>query len=669
MFGNQKIPNRGARPLMGETGRKFPVHMPFARARLPLFLTLSLVTVIAGSSMMYDVLSANGTSAFELVLLSFFVINFGWISISFWTGCVGFFIRVFNRDPLTLARHKVTPVKDLGDFPTAVVMPVYNEDVTRSLAGFEASLRSLVSTGHGHNFDFYLLSDSQNEAIKAQELKAWQAFEQRLGPLARRVFYRNRTDNRHRKVGNIADFCERWGQYYQAMLVLDADSVMTGECMVQMAKRLKSDPEIGLVQTVPTPVRQETLFGRFLQFAAGLCSPMLSAGLAFWQTDNANYWGHNAIIRISAFRDSCGLPTLPGKAPFGGEVLSHDFVEAALMRRAGWKVVLDADLKGSYEEVPGNMLDYAARDRRWLQGNLQHLGLLNMSGITLVSRLHLLLGGVAYLSSLFWMIMLMLSTVDAIWRAVAPAQYFTSAYQLFPDWPVAKTGMIFSLLTITVAVLLLPKLLAAICEGIRNRQAYGGWFKLSLSLAIEVVFAMLIAPIMMFFHACFVLATLAGKNIVWNAQPREARLVPWREAFVKTWWLSLIAILWAGITAYYSMGFFLWLLPVVIGLIFAAPIIRYSSSGTVGQWLRARGLFLTPEESAPERVLLEMPELIDQVASSLRVTGAEAAHKPYLKPALFRPMPVQQLFGRAGVEKARRLGPGGGLLVAKNSSV
>ncbi|WP_317931627.1 glucans biosynthesis glucosyltransferase MdoH [Halioxenophilus sp. WMMB6] len=614
--------------------------------RLVIFFLVNLVSIVAGGAMMFDILSANETTVFELVLLGLFIITYGWICIAFWTGVVGFFFQWFRRDPLTLA--KLAPESnvpaDLNGFRTAVIMPIYNEDVERVFAGFEASIQSLLATGHGSGFDFYLLSDSQKPLIKEAELKAWRALQERLGAFAQHTYYRNRTQNSYRKVGNVAEFCQRWGRYYQAMIVLDADSVMTGSCMVELSAKLKSNPDVGLIQTVPIPVRQSTFFGRFLQFAASLCSPMLATGLAFWQTDNANYWGHNAIIRVTAFVAACGLPKLPGKAPFGGEILSHDFVEAALLRRAGWQVVLDANQGGSYEEVPGNMLDYATRDRRWLQGNIQHLGLLTMSGVSLLSRLHFLLGALAYLSSFIWLMMLLLSSLDAVARALVSDQFFTSSYQLFPVWPIAKTDVIAGLMAITSCLLFAPKIMALILAWRNHPNLFGGRLRLMLSAVIEIVFAVAIAPVMMFFHTVFLLSTLSGVDSPWQAQPREGRLVSWRDAFRRTWLASVMAIVWAGLTAHFTISYFYWLLPVIVGMFLAAPIVRWSSSVWLGRWLREQGLLVCPAEAEEPVELQVIPEGIARVAADLNSSQSYDNSLPTLLPDLSYTMPQQALF-------------------------
>lgn len=572
--------------------------MPFKTLRVWLFAIAALGMSGYGISIMFEILNSNGMTLLEYALLVLFSITFAWIVTAFCSGTIGFLLQLLRIDPLTLKRIKPITFDEqaLAQQKTAVVMPIYNEDTHRVIAGFEVSLQSLKETGQLANFDFYLLSDTQDPEIAKNELNAWHALCERLGDTAKHVFYRRREDNKNRKVGNLTEFCERWGSNYDHMIVLDADSVMTGKCMLDLTTSMLNNPQAGLIQTIPIPVRQDTFFGRFLQFASVLYSPMLATGSAFWQTDKANYWGHNAIIRVDAFITCCGLPTLKGNAPFGGEILSHDFVEASLLHSAGWDVLLIPDIEGSYEEVPSNILDYAVRDRRWVQGNIQHLGLLSSPKLKLMSKFHFLLGATAYISSLIWLSMLALSTIDAVTRALNSDVYFNRVYQLFPTWQIAKTELIDSLLYLTIIVLLLPKLMGVIVTLIHRNKRFGGSIRLILGSLIETVFAIIVAPLMMVFHAYFVLCVFLGKKVKWDAQPREGRMVPWNEAFSYTLFSTLVAIAWGGTAYYFTPVFFWWLSPILLGLLLGAPIIRYSSSIKLGVFLRKMGIFICPSE-------------------------------------------------------------------------
>ncbi|GGY86749.1 hypothetical protein GCM10011613_34910 [Cellvibrio zantedeschiae] len=606
-----------SKPINRDLMPENEIRLPGESLRRLVYALLTVITAISGVYMMYDILSANSITMLEAVILILFAISFCWISTAFWSAVFGFVLLMMRRDPLTL-RSMDSIYNDALPITTrtAVVMPIYNEDTHRVIAGFEATLNSLVATGEIEHFDFFMLSDTTKLDIAQRERDQWQQFTDRIGDLSKQTFYRRREKNLHRKVGNIAEFLQRWGKNYEHMIVLDADSVMSGKCLLRMVRTMQANPRSGLIQTVPIPVRQTTFFGRFVQFAAVLYSPMLATGIAFWQTGAANYWGHNAIIRVKAFIDHCGLPTLPGKAPFGGDILSHDFVEAAMLRRAGWDVFLLADLEGSYEEVPCNIIDYATRDRRWVQGNIQHLGMLGAAGLHPISRLHFLLGATAYISSLIWLLMLVLSTADAVVRALHSNEYFTNStptmehFINLPEWPIAKTGLIIALIVMTTILLLFPKVMGIISTMAHRREQFGGTKAIIRGTIVETAFAVLIAPIMMAFHAYFVISVFLGFKVNWDAQDREGRLLTWGESFARTLRTTIVALAWGYMTFTYAPIFFWWLMPILTGLVLAAPIVRYSSSLELGEKCLKHQIFVSPDETNEDPVLTDLKRLL-----------------------------------------------------------
>lgn len=617
-------------------------HLNTKGEYMRLFIMAMLVipsTALAGWSL-YEIFLPNGLTNLEIAQLGLGLTLFAWLCMAFWTGIIGFVLQLFNIDPLSLRKKQCAPDQDSPLVQKhAVVMPVYNEDTRRIMVGFEACVREIMGSTQAEQFDFFMLSDTRDEQKAEAELRAWNRMTKRLGQYASHVFYRRREENSHRKVGNLKDFCERWGANYESMIVLDADSIMSGERMLDLARRIEQNPETALVQTIPMPVRQDTFFGRFVQFAAHLYSPMLATGLSFWQTDSANYWGHNAIIRIAPFMQHCGLPTLEGRAPFGGEVLSHDFVEAALLRRAGWQAYLLTDTTGSYEEVPSNIVDYAIRDRRWVQGNIQHLGLLKVKGLKTANRLHFLFGAFAYISSLVLFCMLALGTADALIRATSVPDFFVSEYQLFPSWQVARQDMMMVTMWGTAALLFLPKLLGITLALIKRRSEFGGAFSLLKSAILELVMAVLIAPLMMFYHSYFVISVFIGHSVKWEAQEREGRKVPWSVAFKHTQIMSCLAVIWGVTTFYYTPSLFMWLLPVLIGMVLAAPIIRLSSSTHLGVSLRNWGVFVIDQEVKECMALKRL-----RVAMNYFSISQYKAEVPALPDSLWVTMPEQALY-------------------------
>jgi len=516
---------------------------------------------------------------------------------------------------------------------TAVVMPIYNEDTQRVFAGLDTIWSSVKAEAQQDMFDMFILSDTRKPEIAAAEEVAWRAFVERQGAKGR-IFYRRREQNIGRKAGNIADFVRSWGGAYDYAVVLDADSIMTGKSFVQLAGLMDKHPEAGIMQALPMPAGRETLFARLIQFAARLNSPMLANGLVYWQLGEGNYWGHNAILRLRQFAEFCDLPKLPGKPPLGGEILSHDFVEAAFMRRAGYQVWLAADVTGSWEEVPSNVIDYAARDRRWAQGNLQHLGLLPMRGLHWLSRIHLITGVLSYASSPIWLVVLMLSSVIACMEALQGYQYFEpGTYSLFPSWPESRATEIVALLSITLTILLMPKVLGMTLALVNSklRRAYGGGFRLIVSVLVEQVFSTLLAPSMMLFHTSFVLTTLIGKSVSWNAQDRGDRGITFLDALNRHKWHVLFGLAWGAAILSMAPRYIWWLMPILSGLILSVPLTMLTSRASVGKWLRRVGLLLTPEETnTPE----ELVALEERMAG-----GVTAVDGPFHSPKTKIPAP------------------------------
>lgn len=633
------------------------------RLRRALFFGLTLSSSLLATDKMFDILRANGLSILEALSLLLFFVLFTWITGSFWTAVAGFFIRACGRDPAALHQDDAAGIK--LHTRTALIMPIYNEDTDRVAAGLNVIWKSLQSQAEQAAFDLFILSDTRKSDIAAAEEAAWRALVAKHGA-AGRIFYRRRERNAGRKAGNVADFVQRWGAAYENMVVLDADSIMSGRTLVALARLMEKHSNVGIIQALPQPAGRETLFARLIQFGARLNGPMLSSGLAFWQLGEANYWGHNAILRIKPFAQHCALPKLPGKAPLGGEILSHDFVEAAFMRRAGYKVWLLADIDGSWEEVPSNIIDFAARDRRWAQGNMQHIKMLRTRGLHWLNRVHMLTGILSYATSPVWLAVLVLSSIVVCLAAIQGHQYFQpGAYTLFPDWPESRVHEIASMLTVTIVVLLLPKVLGAILalSDPVTRRGFGGARRLFYGLLVEQVFSVLLAPAMMLFHATFVISTLAGNPVVWDAQERGDRGIGFAEAFRRHRWQMLLGLVWGAVILTFAPSYIYWMLPVLFGLLISVPLTVYTSRASLGRKLRELGLLLTPEETQPPVELAELAALQNQPASarleSAAAPGIAAVPAPeplHMEPECFETVSVLDGLGElTGAWRAKAL--------------
>ncbi len=592
-----------------------------------LVATLTLLLVGPAVLLMADLHWRTGMDNWKILHLVLFAVLFSLVAFGAVQAVIGWFCRMGGGD-----RQRI--LKSLGpedeeaplDAPTAIVMPVFNEDTSRIMEGLRVIYRSLEATGRLDSFDFFILSDTTNPNRWVEEESAWVALTRQLGARGR-MFYRKRRVNLNKKAGNLADFCRRWGKRYRYMVVLDADSIMSGEAIVKLVRLMERNPGAGIIQTVPRLVNGETIFARLQQFASRLYGPVFAAGLNYWQQGEANYWGHNAIIRVAPFIEHCSLPELPGVEPFGGRILSHDYVEAALMRRAGWSVWLAVDLEGSYEECPGNLIDFAKRDRRWLQGNLQHAWLVTARGLHAANRLHLALGILAYLASPLWLAFLVVSTVIA-WRYAAtglsPLPIDSFARYLRMGFHAQALLLLFG----TLGLLFLPKLLALFDLARRRGAAaeFGGWPRVIGGAVAETFVFTLIAPVLMLFHSKFIVVTLAGRGVAWVAQRRGADGDPeWREAILTHASHTLIGIGWGGLALWINPAFAAWMSPILLGLALSIPVSLVTGQLGAGRFVQRRRLFLVPEETSPP------PELA-RLARNLEACRRHVQPLPELAP-------------------------------------
>jgi membrane glycosyltransferase len=447
------------------------------------------------------------------------------------------------------------------------------------------------------------LSDSNEPDTLVAERQAWLDLCASVNGFGQ-IFYRWRRHHVKRKSGNIADFCRRWGSQYRYMVVLDADSIMSGECLTTLVRLMEANPTAGIVQTAPGAAGRETLYARMQQFATGVYGPLFTAGLHFWQLGESYYWGHNAIIRVAPFIRHCALGRLPGRGPLSGEILSHDFVEAALMRRAGFKVWMAYDLPGSYEEIPPNVIDELKRDRRWCQGNLINSRLFLWQGLNPAHRAVFMTGVMAYVSAPLWLLSLVVSTSFIVVQTVIGPEYFVQPRQLFPIWPKWNIGAAVGFLVGTGVVLFTPKILGGIMAIARGARQFGGGLGAALSVLLEIVFSAMLAPIRMLFHTQFVVAALTGLGVHWKSPPREDAETPWGEAVRRHGVHTIIGAAWVTAVYWLDSSYAWWLLlPVVGPLALSIPISVYSSRVSLGRRLRRAGLLCIPEESDPPEEL------------------------------------------------------------------
>lgn len=531
----------------------------------------------------------DGVTLLEGILLTLIVFNFFWISFSVTTVLLG----LYSLAQRGITRHRGPVVAQ----NVALLVPIYNETPWYVMGNAQSMLEELHAQGGRHHYAMFILSDTRDDEIAAQELQSVEALRAML-PQGMELYYRRRADNTGRKVGNISDWLRRWGGAYDAMLVLDADSLMTGRAIAQLTAALARDPSAGLIQSFPQLIGAQSVFGRMQQFANTVYGLALAEGLARWAGSEGNYWGHNAIMRTRAFAACAGLPALRGLTGKESLIMSHDFVEAGLLRRAGWNVRFLPRIKGSYEETPQTLIDHIQRDRRWCQGNLQHINLLNARGFRAISRFHLFHGAVGYLMAPIWFALLVIWAIIGRGEKASVLTYFSESNPTMPSWPDMSEPRHVLVILLIYAMLLMPKLLASLALPLSGKRYadYGGAGQFALSVLSEMILAILYAPILMVQQMIAVFRTVLGIQRGWAPQARDGGQYSLRTIAICHALETVSGIaLWAGILGGLIS---IWLVPIALSLVLAIPLSALSGMPIrerIWRWMGTHDHFKEPQ--------------------------------------------------------------------------
>ncbi len=563
-------------------------------ARRRLVLLLNAVTWVVLLALMVRILGAGGWTAVDIVLMVCFVFGSPWTVLGFWNAAIGLWLLHARQDRMQLVAPYAAAADEAAPLAirTAVLLTLRNEDAARAVKRLRVVKQSLDATGQGACFDYFVLSDTNDAVVAAaeeREIAAWKAKDAD----AARIFYRRRTDNTGFKAGNVRDFLLTLGGSYELMLPLDADSLMTGERIVRLVRMMQAHPRLGILQSLVVGMPSESAFARIFQFGMRHGMRSYTMGQAWWVGDCGPFWGHNALVRVAPFRDHCDLPLLPGKPPLGGHILSHDQVEATLMRRAGYEVRVLPEEGGSYEENPPTALEFIRRDVRWCQGNMQYLKLLGLPGskdllpgLHSMSRFQLVWAILMFLGIPAWTLAIALSPVAA-WQAAG-----------LDDYP---GGLARALYIAFLLMYLAPKI-AGLADAVLTRggvAAYGGPLRFGLSAVIEIVFAFLQGAVTTIRTSIFMVGLLFGKSVVWSGQSRDAHGLSWSTAAKALWPQLVFGAVVCGLLYLVSPTALLWSLPLTAGYVLAIPFVVITADPRLGAWMKTAGLCAIPEDFAP----------------------------------------------------------------------
>ncbi len=600
---NGSVPASSGPTLNVPTGLQ---SMPELQRRRSFILAANVLTYVALMTAAAFVLSAGGWTIVDAIMFTCFAIGTPWAVLGFWNSVVGLWLLHGHRDPMAA----VAPFAKAGDdatplhISTAILMTLRNEDPARAIARLQTVKRSVDATGEGAAFAYFLLSDTNNPEVALAEerlVAAWQA----VDPDAQRIVYRRRTDNTGYKAGNVRDFCERWGSDYELMLPLDADSVMSGEAILKLTRMMQAHPSLGILQSLVVGMPSTSAFARIFQFGMRHGMRAYTMGQAWWVADCGPFWGHNALVRIRPFAEKCHLPMLPGRPPLGGHILSHDQVEATLMRRAGYEVRVLPVEYGSWEENPPTMLDFAQRDVRWCQGNMQYTKLLGHPGLLGMSRFQLAWAILMFLGLPAWTLMIALLPVAA-WEA-----------QSIADYPV---GLAIGLYFAFFAMYLSPKFAGLIDAAMTTGEVarFGGPVRFTASAIIELVFSFLQGAISTIRTSVFMIGLAFGKSVTWGGQSRDAYGISWKTAVVNLWPQTLFGSVVCSALYTVSPATFYWSLPLTAGYILAIPFAVLTASPWLGRVMQRAGICGIPEDFDPpaEITALRVPHQTIVVAGT-----------------------------------------------------
>ena len=555
--------------------------------RRQVVFALNLVAYVAMLWVAARILGSGGWTWVDVVLFVCFAFGTPWTVLGFWNALIGLWLLHFRKDawaevaPYAAAGDAATPIR----IKTAIFMTVRNEDPERAILRLRTVKASVDATGEGGAYSYFVLSDTSDPAVAAAEdaaVAAWKAAD----PDRERIVYRRRADNTAYKAGNVRDFCARWGRDFTLMLPLDADSLMSGAQIVRLTRMMQAHPKIGILQSLVVGMPSASAFARIFQFGMRHGMRSYTMGQAWWVGDCGPFWGHNALVRIKPFHEECDLPTLPGKPPLGGHVLSHDQVEATLMRRAGYEVRVLPEERGSWEENPPTMLEFARRDVRWCQGNMQYVKLLDLPGLYPMSRFQLVWAILMFLGIPAWTLMIALLPVAA-WQARA-----------VPDFPVTLAiGLYVTFFT----MYLMPKI-AGLIDAMLTRGGvarYGGWLRFIPSAALELAFSFLQGAVSTIRTSIFMLGLLFGRSVVWGGQSRDAQRLSWEDAARNLWPQTLFGVIVCGALIAIAPAVFWWSLPLTAGYLLAIPFAVLTADPRLGRALKRLGLCGIPEDFEP----------------------------------------------------------------------
>ena len=573
--------------------------------RRVIFFVLSLGTALLMLVLVHQTLAATIPTVIRIIILGLFALTLPWMVVGFWNAIIGLLICQYFKDPITFILPKSMQLRDTLPITasTAILLCIRNESPARLLRNLQAMLEDIAQDQLGSFFHVFVLSDTNEVSIAEEERASFEEMRKNWSPQIQ-ITYRCREDNTGFKAGNIADFCQRWGKDHDFALVLDADSFMASSAITRLVRMMQANPRLGILQGLVIGLPSTSPFTRLFQYGMRLGMRSYTMGSAWWQADCGPYWGHNALIRLRPFMEFCDLPVLKNSSGVPSSILSHDLIEAVLMRRAGYEVRIYPQEDLSWEENPATLTEYIRRDLRWCEGNLQYRNLLTLPNLQPVNRYQLVLAIAMFLGSPAWIFLIFFCTI-AISLSITPAALVNIDY-------------FSSLLIVTLIMWYLPKIAGAINVLLQTSKSklFGGRWRFCINLILEMVFSLLMTPITWLNHTIFILSLAFEKKGGWSGQSRDDHSISVAHAVNQFWPHTILGLGLSSLLYFnhpealpYGILFF-------GGLLFSIPLVVITSQPWLGRLMIRYRLLSLPEEIIPAKELLPLQLSALQVSAN-----------------------------------------------------
>ena len=244
---------------------------------------------------------------------------------------------------------KVTTLKN--EVKVAIISGIYNDFIEETLLETVNTIRK--DANHKITVDFYICSDSDN----GQNINDEKRFAKENG-----IIYIQRTNRKGQRPGAINEWARKYLKNYDYFMVLDKDSLIKDTDTLDKMVRALEHPENSNVAILQSSMLNANVSTKYscamgdIIYSFRVFSPKND----IFMLGKLLYWGHNGLIRKTAYEDV---------GEFSEVYLCDDLLYTMLLDQKGWRVAYCTDIV-SYEFVPSDFISLRERNNRWARANL-----------------------------------------------------------------------------------------------------------------------------------------------------------------------------------------------------------------------------------------------------------------------------------------------------------